>query len=220
MLVSEDHVNSTGASLSDPAGSQYRTGPGFVFKTEPSVPVGVGPFHHLHNVIITPVASPTSSPTTVASPAASPMSLDTLSSLNTTSSVSATHPDLAKFSQTTVQLSSSGCVLQNSLPPPPLPSLGRVLTPRTDPTGCEENGITLLGNKYILLDQLEGSNLRRCIHVDSHDQFVCKVGVPNNTWEFTRLSREGGGDGKLAPPPHPDFNVVLCLTVFLVFGVA
>jgi hypothetical protein len=138
----------------------------FVFKSEPGVdgPSGPGQFHHqLHNVIITPVSSPPSTPATVASPAASPVSFDP-------SGTSATHPDLSNFSQ---QFDQAGCNFQNSLPP--VPSICRVLTPRTDPTGCEENGITLLGNKYILLDQLEGSNLRRCIHVETQQQYVCKV---------------------------------------------
>jgi hypothetical protein len=103
----------------------------------------------------------------MASPAASPVSFE---ASGVTGALSATHADLSKFNPLP-----TGGLLHNSLPPPPLPSLGRVLTPRTDPTGCEENGITLLANKYILLDQLEGSNLRRCIHVETHDQFVCKV---------------------------------------------
>lgn len=142
----------------------------FVFKSEPGSDVGPGsgPFHHqLHNVIITPVSSPPATPATVASPAASPVSFDA-------NGPSATHPDLSNFGQ---QFDHAGCNFHTSLPP--VPSICRVLTPRTDPTGCEENGITLLGNKYILLDQLEGSNLRRCIHVETHEQFVCKVTFHN-----------------------------------------
>jgi hypothetical protein len=110
----------------------------------------------------------------MASPAASPVSFE---ASGVTGALSATHADLSKFNPLP-----TGGLLHNSLPPPPLPSLGRVLTPRTDPTGCEENGITLLANKYILLDQLEGSNLRRCIHVETHDQFVCKVRMVPFFW--------------------------------------
>ena len=185
MFVADESVNSTGSI--EPPGSTFRTtGGAFVLKSEPNdlglIPGGpVESFHQLHNVIITAVSSPAASPLSGASsPAASPspMSFE----LNPGSVVSTTHTDLDKFNrssssvfQLTSSMSSAGCLLQNSLPPPPLPSTGRVLTPRTDPTGCEENGITLLGNKYILLDQLEGSNLRRCIHVDSHENYVCKV---------------------------------------------
>jgi hypothetical protein len=109
MFVSEE--NSSGPSLSEPPGSAYRTP--FVFKTEEGPTINPNPipgsFHHptnpspipgsfhqlLHNVIITPVSSPTSTPATVASPAASPVSfVDSMSN----SGVSASHPDLAKFS--------------------------------------------------------------------------------------------------------------------------
>lgn len=151
----------------------------FVFKTEasPDGSASPGQFHHqLHNVIITPVSSPPATPATVASPAASPVSFDP-------SGTSATHPDLSNFSQ-----QFAGYNFQTSLPPPPpVPSICRMLTPRTDPTGCEENGITLLGKKYILLDQLEGSNLRRCIHVETDEQFVCKVTIQHHFLAFCNI---------------------------------
>lgn len=79
--------------------------------------------------------------------------------------------------------------------------MGRVLTPRTDPTGCHENGISLLGNKYILLDQLEGSNLCRCIQVDTQQQFVCKS-VSNDPAGRGMLSAHFRVDG------HPNINPV------------
>ena len=51
-------------------------------------------------------------------------------------------------------------------------------TPRTDPTvppGHKEHGFNLVGNKYLLLDQLEGSHLQRCINVQTQKEYVCKV---------------------------------------------
>ena len=49
---------------------------------------------------------------------------------------------------------------------------------RTDPTvppGCREHGFNLIGQKYLLHDQIEGSHLQRCIQVDSQREYVCKV---------------------------------------------
>ena len=36
---------------------------------------------------------------------------------------------------------------------------------------------SLLGGKYILLDELEGSTLHRCLDINSHEELVCKVSV-------------------------------------------
>ena len=75
-------------------------------------------------------------------------------------------------------------------PPPPsrLPNcyvsqhpLKPFSTPRTDPTvppGHKEHGFNLVGRKYLLLDQLEGSHLQRCIDVQTQMEYVCKVRPP------------------------------------------
>ena len=50
--------------------------------------------------------------------------------------------------------------------------------PRTDPTvppGCREHGFNLIGQKYLLHDQIEGSHLQRCIEVETQHEYVCKV---------------------------------------------
>ena len=73
-------------------------------------------------------------------------------------------------------------------PPPPVPPtvsphvsqhpLKPFTTPRTDPTvppGHKEHGFNLVGHKYLLLDQLEGSHLQRCIDVQTQMEYVCKV---------------------------------------------
>jgi hypothetical protein len=49
---------------------------------------------------------------------------------------------------------------------------------RTDPgapPGCFEHSLNILGGKFLLLDQLEGSHLQRCIDVNTKQEFVCKV---------------------------------------------
>ena len=49
---------------------------------------------------------------------------------------------------------------------------------RTDPgvpPGCFEHSLNILGGRYLLLDQLEGSHLQRCIDVNTKQEFVCKV---------------------------------------------
>ena len=66
--------------------------------------------------------------------------------------------------------------LPHVLPQHPLqPSFNN---PRTDPTvppGCREHGFNLIGQKYLLHDQIEGSHLQRCIEVETQNEFVCKV---------------------------------------------
>lgn len=51
----------------------------------------------------------------------------------------------------------------------------------------EGQSASLLGGKYILLDELEGSTLHRCLDITSHEELVCKV-----------VSRECSGQALLA----------------------
>ena len=49
---------------------------------------------------------------------------------------------------------------------------------RTDPTtppGSSDSGLSIVGGRFILMDQLEGSHLQRCIEVGTGEAFVCKV---------------------------------------------
>ena len=39
----------------------------------------------------------------------------------------------------------------------------------------EGQAASLLGNKYLLLEELEGSSLHRCLHIRTRQEFVCKV---------------------------------------------
>ena len=51
---------------------------------------------------------------------------------------------------------------------------------RTDPgapPGCFEHSLNILGGRYLMLDQLEGSHLQRCIDVNTKQEFVCKVRI-------------------------------------------
>lgn len=61
-----------------------------------------------------------------------------------------------------------------SLPPPP----GYRADPGAPP-GCFEHSLNILGGRYLLLDQLEGSHLQRCIDVTTKQEFVCKVRNPS-----------------------------------------
>lgn len=61
---------------------------------------------------------------------------------------------------------------------PPCPTLLPGLC-RAPPTSCghprEGQSASLLGGKYLLLDELEGSSLHRCLDITSHQELVCKV---------------------------------------------
>ena len=41
----------------------------------------------------------------------------------------------------------------------------------------EGQAASLLGNKYLLLEELEGSSLHRCLHLPTRQEFVCKVSI-------------------------------------------
>lgn len=48
-------------------------------------------------------------------------------------------------------------------------------TPPTFPNSKEPLTATKVADKYLLLNRLEGSILRRCIHIESQQEYVCKV---------------------------------------------
>ena len=66
------------------------------------------------------------------------------------------------------RLSPPLCPVTLCRPPPVSPGLGH---PREGQTA------SLLGSKYILLDELEGSTLHRCLDINSQEELVCKVSV-------------------------------------------
>ena len=80
------------------------------------------------------------------------------------------------FHHSTHHLQQQHHPLPHILPQHPLqPSFNN---PRTDPTvppGCREHGFNLIGQKYLLHDQIEGSHLQRCIDVETQHEYVCKV---------------------------------------------
>lgn len=61
---------------------------------------------------------------------------------------------------------------------PPCPSLLPGLC-RAPPPSCghprEGQSASLLGGKYLLLDELEGSSLHRCLDINTQEELVCKV---------------------------------------------
>jgi len=90
------------------------------------------------------------------------------------------------------RLSPPLCPVTLCRPPPVSPGLGH---PREGQTA------SLLGGKYILLDELEGSTLHRCLDINSHEELVCKV-----------VSREASGQPLLAAhyrvDGHPFINPI------------
>ena len=67
-----------------------------------------------------------------------------------------------------------------TLSPPLCQPLPRQATAQGPPTSLlahprEGQSASLLGGKYILLDELEGSTLHRCLDITSHEELVCKV---------------------------------------------
>jgi len=65
----------------------------------------------------------------------------------------------------------------------------------------EGQSASLLGGKYLLLDELEGSSLHRCLDITTHEELVCKV-----------VSRESSGQSLLAAhyrvDGHPRINPI------------
>jgi len=65
----------------------------------------------------------------------------------------------------------------------------------------EGQAASLLGNKYLLLEELEGSSLHRCLHIRTRQEFVCKV-----------MSRDSAGHSLLAAhyrvDGHPNINTI------------
>jgi len=65
----------------------------------------------------------------------------------------------------------------------------------------EGQSASLLGGKYILLDELEGSSLHRCLDINSQEELVCKV-----------VKREASGEALLAAhyrvDGHPFINPI------------
>ena len=67
-----------------------------------------------------------------------------------------------------------------TLSPPLCPSLCRPSSAAVPPSSLlghprEGQSASLLGGKYILLDELEGSTLHRCLDISSQEELVCKV---------------------------------------------
>ena len=64
-----------------------------------------------------------------------------------------------------------------TLSPPLCPSLCRAQGPPSSLPGHPREGqsASLLGGKYVLLDELEGSSLHRCLDINSQEELVCKV---------------------------------------------
>jgi len=90
-----------------------------------------------------------------------------------------------------------------TLSPPLCPSLCRAQGPPSSLPGHPREGqsASLLGGKYVLLDELEGSSLHRCLDINSQEELVCKV-----------VSREAAGQSLLSAhyrvDGHPRINPI------------
>lgn len=93
-----------------------------------------------------------------------------------------------------------------TLSPPLCPSLCRPSSAAGPPASLlghprEGQSASLLGGKYILLDELEGSTLHRCLDISSQEELVCKV-----------VNREASGQVLLAAhyrvDGHPFINPI------------
>jgi len=93
-----------------------------------------------------------------------------------------------------------------TLSPPLPPTLCRAPGPPCPPASLpghprEGQSASLLGGKFILLDELEGSSLHRCLDINSQEELVCKV-----------VSREASGQSLLAAhyrvDGHPRVNPI------------
>lgn len=62
-----------------------------------------------------------------------------------------------------------GGVAVDEQPPGPEARLERLAAPKGPPQA------TLLADRYLLLDQLDGSTLCKCLDVRTRDEYVCKV---------------------------------------------
>ncbi len=51
----------------------------------------------------------------------------------------------------------------------------------------EGQAASLLGGKYLLLEEIEGASLHRCLHIQSNQEFICKV---RNTLDIVAAANE------------------------------
>ncbi|XP_054709930.1 tribbles homolog 2-like [Uloborus diversus] len=81
-------------------------------------------------------------------------------------------------------------------------SLSPNLQPATPPSFPNKEPLTAtkIADKYLLLNRLEGSTLRRCIHIQSQQEYVCKV-VPNERYRDVLR-------GHFRLDSHPNINTV------------
>jgi len=64
------------------------------------------------------------------------------------------------------------CPPTSSLPPPPTTSTSHQTAVAT---GGATAAVSLLGGKYLLVEEMEGQAIHRCLHIETNEEFVCKV---------------------------------------------
>ena len=77
---------------------------------------------------------------------------------------------------------SKGAVTQTPLPLPAVTrdsysDCGVMVPPPALVAGHPREGqaASLLGGKYLLLEEIEGASLHRCLHIETNQEFICKV---------------------------------------------
>ncbi|XP_015928328.1 tribbles homolog 2 [Parasteatoda tepidariorum] len=103
--------------------------------------------------------------------------------------------DLRDANHKQTNFEKSGCSGGGSLSPNLQPP-----SPPSYPINKEPLTATKIGEKYVLLNRIDGSNLRRCIHIQSQQEYVCKV-VPNDRYRDVLR-------GHFRLDSHPNINTV------------
>lgn len=65
----------------------------------------------------------------------------------------------------------------------------------------EGQAASLLGGKYLLLEEIEGASLHRCLHIETNQEFICKVKPVNSACQRL-LAAHYRVDG------HPNINTI------------
>jgi len=106
-----------------------------------------------------------------------PVDISSSGSMGVVPSLSSPHNTTPSNAEVSIHKSVIPHVAPRTLSPPCLTLLPGLC--RAPPTSCghprEGQSASLLGGKYLLLDELEGSSLHRCLDITKHQELVCKV---------------------------------------------
>ncbi|XP_022185443.1 tribbles homolog 2 [Nilaparvata lugens] len=112
---------------------------------------------------------------------------------------------------------------RRSAPPPPLhlvpptPDLSRCPPPPPTPPSPPHSSL-IVGNKYLILDPIEGSALHSCVNVHTQEEFVCKMIGRDSSQLLTAHHRLDGEAHmnrlhEVLQLPHPCHHTLLVFAV-------